>query len=335
MKTRHVMKPLAAIAVAVITVGNSGGSSFAAGEKAGVAGAVRGSVKQVAFNKASSVGRAVASKDPIRLGDRIVTGSKSGLQILLLDQTVFTIGPNASMVIDQFIYDPSKAGGQVGASISKGVFRFVSGKIARRNPAGFKLKLPVATLSVRGTTGIGVVGPNSATIVLVGPGPKNNTNDVPSRLIVSASGKTVVIYRPSWGVVISGLKGTPTAPRYFSPVEIQKIVGALRLRPPVQRGSVGDPLQAVNPASGQSATMPYGIIRLTDQQMFQQPPGLGGLTVQSGGGGATGGGGGGGASGGGGGGGAGGGGAGGVPPRVGCALPPQARGGGGAFGRCN
>ena len=85
MKTRHVMKPLAAIAVAVITVGNSGGSSFAAGEKAGVAGAVRGSVKQVAFNKASSVGRAVASKDPIRLGDRIVTGSKSGLQILLLD----------------------------------------------------------------------------------------------------------------------------------------------------------------------------------------------------------------------------------------------------------
>ena len=316
------------IASCAVVVGLTAGTANAAGERAGVAGAVRGSVKQVAFNAASSVGRNVASKDPINLGDRIITGGRSGLQVLLLDQTVFTIGPNASMVIDKFVYDPSKAGGTVSVSITKGVFRFVSGKVARTNPAGFKLKLKVATLSVRGTTGLGIASANSAVIILAGPGPKNNTSDVPSRLIVTANGKTVVISRPSWGVTIAN--GVTSAPKYFSPGQIQKIVGALRVRPAIQRG--GDPLQNVNPAAGQEAAMPQGLVGYTEQQAFQLPPSLGGLVIQAGNSGVAGSGGGGGAAGGGGGGGAGGGG--GVPPRVACALPPKSKGKGFAFGRC-
>jgi hypothetical protein len=321
-----------AVASGAVAVSLTAGSANAAGERAGVAGAVRGAVKQVAFNAASSVGRNVASKDPINLGDRIITGNQSGLQVLLLDQTVFTIGPNASMVIDKFVYDPSKAGGSVGVTISKGVFRFVSGKVARTNPDGFKLKLKVATLSVRGTTGVGIAGDKSATIILAGPGPKNNTSDVPSRLIVTANGKTVVISRPSWGVTIAN--GVTSAPKYFSPSQIQKIVGALRVRPAIQRGGK-DPLQNVNPAAGQRAAMPHGLVSYTEQQAFQLPPSLGGLVIQAGNGGVAGSGGGnpgGGGAGTGGGGGAGGGG--GVPPRVACALPPKSKGRGFAFGRC-
>lgn len=49
----------------------------AAGERAGVAAAVRGSVKQVSFKTPTAkIGRVVSSGDTIRLGDRINTGSK-------------------------------------------------------------------------------------------------------------------------------------------------------------------------------------------------------------------------------------------------------------------
>ena len=54
--------------------------SHALGERAGVAAAVRGSVKQISYRTPNAaVGRIVSSGDPIRLGDRITTGSKSGL----------------------------------------------------------------------------------------------------------------------------------------------------------------------------------------------------------------------------------------------------------------
>jgi hypothetical protein len=77
--------------------------------QAGVASAVRGDVRLVALASqpavaGASVGRVVSSGDRIFLGDKIETGPQAGLQIMLLDETIFTIGPNAAMVIDKFVY---------------------------------------------------------------------------------------------------------------------------------------------------------------------------------------------------------------------------------------
>jgi hypothetical protein len=73
------------------------------------------------------------------------------MQILLLDQTVFTIGPESELVIDEFVYDPKTNAGKLSAEITKGVFRFVSGKIAHEKPEDMNVKLPAGTLGVRGT----------------------------------------------------------------------------------------------------------------------------------------------------------------------------------------
>ena len=229
--------------------GMSGSAAQALGERAGVAGAVRGSVSQIAYNAAAaSVGRVVSSRDPIRLGDRIITGKESGLQVLLLDQTVFTIGPNARMVIDKFVYDPGKARPQIGVSVTKGVFRFVTGNVAKRNPDGFKIKLRVATLSVRGTYGIVLTDGKSATIILEGPGANNNTGDKPSRLLINAGGKSETIHRPSYGVKIPSPGSPPSKPKLYTVDEIRRLIFLLNLRP-IGRGGV-DPTQATNPGSG-------------------------------------------------------------------------------------
>src|ERR1700733_12094027 len=82
--------------------------------KAGVSAAVRGDVRLAALRQ--PVARKVASGEGIFLGDHVTSAAESGMQILLLDQTVFTLGPQADMVIDNFVYDPSSGSGKLAAT---------------------------------------------------------------------------------------------------------------------------------------------------------------------------------------------------------------------------
>jgi hypothetical protein len=65
---------------------------------------------------------------------------------------VFTIGPSSSLILDSFVYDPSTGAGSIAASFLKGVFRWVTGNIARRKaPYNEMLNMPVGTFGIRGT----------------------------------------------------------------------------------------------------------------------------------------------------------------------------------------
>src|SRR5688572_16537313 len=59
--------------------------------------------------------------------ERIETDGAGLVQILLADGTTFTVGPNSSLVIDRFVYDPDANTAQVAASLGRGVFRFIGG----------------------------------------------------------------------------------------------------------------------------------------------------------------------------------------------------------------
>src|SRR5437016_13748366 len=45
---------------------------------------------------------------PVHIGDAVVSGQSSQLQILMLDKSVFTVGANARMTIDKFVYDADR-----------------------------------------------------------------------------------------------------------------------------------------------------------------------------------------------------------------------------------
>ncbi len=92
------------------------------------------------------------------------------LQIMLLDESAITLGPDAQLTIDEFVYDPANTNtNALSASIAKGAFRLVTGAIARQNPDGTEVKLPNAVLTIRGTT---VIGACAATcfVALAGTG---------------------------------------------------------------------------------------------------------------------------------------------------------------------
>jgi hypothetical protein len=84
------------------------------------------------------------------------------VQVLLVDGSTFTVGPGSDLVIDRFVYDPNKKTGQVVASFSKGVMRFVGGKISK-NDEGVTIKTQAGALAIRGGMGMAqVTGPKSA-----------------------------------------------------------------------------------------------------------------------------------------------------------------------------
>ncbi|MBP3126917.1 FecR domain-containing protein [Thalassospira sp. ER-Se-21-Dark] len=121
-------------------------------EMAGVSAAVTG---EITLSKVTGeVGILVESGMPVYLGDRIVTSANSGMQVLLLDETVFTIGPNSDVAIDEFVYDPATGDGRIVADMAMGVMRFVTGKIPLNNPSSMDVNLPVGSIGIRGTIGL-------------------------------------------------------------------------------------------------------------------------------------------------------------------------------------
>ncbi|MBT7360693.1 MAG: FecR domain-containing protein [Rhodospirillaceae bacterium] len=225
--------------------------------RAGVAAAVRGDVVLIAAAPQQAnrtVGKNVQSGDPVFLGDTIETGPESGLQIMLMDETIFTIGPDAALIIDEFVYDPETSAGRVTASVLKGAFRFVSGRVAKEEPRNMNVKTPVGTIGIRGTSAAGRVipanpdDPNSeisADILLLGPGADNNANERAGRIIVSNADTSVEISRSGFGTNIAGIDAAPTIPVRFEPSVVSGLTGDL--------GTDGGARPASRPAAGPDA----------------------------------------------------------------------------------
>ena len=85
----------------------------------------------------------------IFFNERINTTGSGLVQVLLVDGSTFTVGPGSDLVIDKFVYDPNKKSGEVVATFSKGVMRFVGGKISK-NEGGVTVNTPAGALAIRG-----------------------------------------------------------------------------------------------------------------------------------------------------------------------------------------
>ena len=176
-------------------------SLFAAEQtKIGVAAAVTGSVKAGEGKKT----RIIKSGMPVYLNERIRTDASGTLQILLLDETVFKLGPGSDIVLDDFVYNPESSKGKISANITKGVFRFITGKIARKNPKDMNVKLAVGSIGIRGTIVAGTTGADGSTVILAGPGSKNNANEKAGAIFVSSGKKQGL----SSGDELSGKSGS-------------------------------------------------------------------------------------------------------------------------------
>ena len=132
----------------------------------GIVGAISGTVKTET--------RELKAGDKIYLNETIYAGAGSGTQILLLDQSTFTVGEDSEVVMDTFVFDPATNDGKIVASVKQGSLKVISGLISKKNPDSLTVEVPEGTLGSRGTEFQTIVSNGRTDTLLVGPG-KNNT----------------------------------------------------------------------------------------------------------------------------------------------------------------
>jgi hypothetical protein len=174
--------------------------------------------------------RPAVVRQRVALADQIQTGQRSQLQVLLLDKSVFTVGSNAQLMIDRFVYDPGR-GKSFAASVAKGAFRFMSGRSDRGGSAS--VSTPVATIGIRGTIFDGVVGPDAiaiasgergidrsirgdpataSLIILRGPGKRTQGKALAGAITVTAAGQTVSLDQPLLAAYVPARGVAPIGP---------------------------------------------------------------------------------------------------------------------------
>lgn len=215
---------LPALAATSLLLG-SGHAEAQSKVQAGVSAAVTGRVEVASLD--TRVGRVAKSGEDIFLGDHISSAALSGMQVLLLDETVFTIGANSALTIDEFVYNPDTGGGKVAARVLKGAFRFVTGRIAQRRPQAMAVKLPVGSIGVRGTIAAGRVDGDNALVVLLGPGSNTDTEERIGRITVSNAGQSVDITRAGFATMIKGAGAAPIEPFQLPLADLRALTRSL------------------------------------------------------------------------------------------------------------
>ena len=87
----------------------------------------------------------------VRMSDTLHTGANARLQVTFRDNTNLTLGENASVVVDRFVFDPDTGVGEATLNATKGALRMVTGRISDMPNKDIKVSTPFAALAVRGT----------------------------------------------------------------------------------------------------------------------------------------------------------------------------------------
>ena len=178
--------------------------------------------------------------------EKIVTGPNGQAQLIFRDGSAFSIGPNSELTLDKFIYDPAKGGGEMALSVTKGVFRFVGGKISKDNPV--QIKAGSATMGIRGGIATLNVNPGQPVVARFLFG---------REMSMTQNGQTQVTTRP--GTAIEAAPGQPPSPpRAVTPQEMRQTASQLESSGGQQQG--GPPQQAGAPAPGGAPPPPPAAI---------------------------------------------------------------------------
>jgi len=141
--------------------------------------------------------------------ERINTDPAGKAQIIFLDHSSLSIAPNSALVIDEFVYDPARSAGSLALSTSKGLLRYIGGKISKGSDVTFTT--PVAVIAIRGgmlMVKVELSGRTTATF-LYG-----------EHMILSAGGVSETVTRPGYQVIVEAAGRAPSSPTRASQATI-------------------------------------------------------------------------------------------------------------------
>ncbi len=119
--------------------------------------------------------------------ERIDTIDRGQVQLLFADQSSLSVAPDSDVVINEFLYDPQTQTGNLSATVTTGVLRYVGGQIGKTRDVTFYT--PTAVVTVRG----GIILINAGRDARLDPGGGTRTEALflsGDRMCVTGSGQT-------------------------------------------------------------------------------------------------------------------------------------------------
>ncbi|MCC5884912.1 MAG: FecR domain-containing protein [Gammaproteobacteria bacterium] len=97
--------------------------------------------------------RAVQRGAAVRRGDTLRTGPSDRVQIRFTDGSRLAMRPDSEISVDDYAFSETAAPteARVSMSLNRGGFRTITGGVAERNPASYRVQTPFAVIGVRGT----------------------------------------------------------------------------------------------------------------------------------------------------------------------------------------
>ncbi len=219
--------------------------------------------------------RVIKLNDLVLFQEQIITGPKSKAIIEFRDGTTLELGPNGALTLDKMIFDPEGGKKDKAVSISRGLFRLVSGAAAPDSTT--TIKTPSGTIGIRGSVASGVVpsDPNQPTVIVGGSGNFTHTSNNGTTtqftggqaIIANVNGSTVPPNNVPAGTTLSVINQVgntlgqqpPTLPT--APTNVQQQLAAANTVPAnqqQQQQTSNNPPLNTPPAAGQ-VTLASGV----------------------------------------------------------------------------
>lgn len=201
----------------------------------------------------------------VQANELITTQTNDRAHLVFLDGSSLTIGPNARLTIDKFVFDPATKTGELTLNASKGVLRLVGGKISKASP--ITITTPSSTIGIRG----------GITLVDVEPSRTASTFVFGTSMTVSANGQTQTATRPG-SQVLTNLGGAPGLPTIVAQGalngQLRQLEGGSTSRS--TQGGSGRTADQAAQASGLPAvnsSQPVQVVTLRSSDSFGRGPG--------------------------------------------------------------
>jgi hypothetical protein len=94
--------------------------------------------------------QALGLNTPVLANESVSTGAAGRLEITFKDNTRVTLGENAKLTLDRYIFNPATKRRMIRLKVV-GALRFISGKVANLSRSDVRVTTSVASVGVRGT----------------------------------------------------------------------------------------------------------------------------------------------------------------------------------------
>ena len=166
----------------------------------------------------------------IMFKDNVITG-RGNIGITFIDDTNVAISSQSSLLIDEFIYDPSDPStSKLVMKVAAGTVRYASGNIAHLDNQNVDIRTPTARIAVRGTAFSMTVDEIGQSLIILLP----NADGSVGEIVVESDIGQVVLSRAFQATSVSSREQKPTSPKILDLTEDQ-INNMLIIKPPKEK----------------------------------------------------------------------------------------------------